>query len=536
MPVRFSTRNFLFALIAAVVIPLLAFSGLILNRHVTAERERLEEQAVEWARHIALIVDGELNGLVALLRGLASSTSLQNGDMRQLHAESVRLTTGRDKVIVLREFGSRQLTNTQRPYGADLPPAVPIPDNDRETLRQGDPVISEVYPSPISGEPRVAVAIGVMTGGQMQVLAVTVPTTQFRDAIPKVPTGWVIGVGDPRSGRFVSRSLRHDEVSGKKGDPNYFAKASGKSGSFRAINLDGVSVLAGYYHGDISRWLFAANVPQAIVEAPLRQSVLALLMMGIVALFLSLFLAWTFGRNFTRAGSELAQRAGALGSGETLPPTSSHIEEFHAIGEALAKSSEKLQERDEQRLQLIAELNHRVKNTLAVVQSVATQTLRHSSSLADARAAFSNRLQALAAAHDVLTRGNWSGAELREIITGVTAPYQTSAQIRFEGPRVSLQPTKAVALAMVFNELATNAAKYGALSSEAGTVAVTWTVEEDSGVPTLKLLWHEHGGPAVTPPERQGFGSRLIQTNNVGSTTLKYLPNGVRCAVEMKLT
>ena len=306
-------------------------------------------------------------GLAALLRGLASSTTLLNGDLRQFHEESLRLVAREDKVVVLRELGSRQLSNTQRPYGADLPPAVPISDDDQAALRKGEPVISDVYASPISGEPRVAVAIGVTFNGQIHVLAITVPTTRFRDVIPKVPAGWVVGVGDPRSGKFVSRSQRHDEVSGKGADPNYFAKATGRSGSFKATNLDGVGVLAGYYYGNVSRWLFAANIPEPIVEAPLRQSVRALVTLGIGSLLLSLLLAWLFGRNFTRAGSELAERAVALGAGEPLVPTSSRIAEFQSIGEALARSADKLRERErqrdqveEQRQQLIAELNHRV--------------------------------------------------------------------------------------------------------------------------------------------------------------------------------
>ena len=489
-----------------------------------------------------MIVDAELTGLSALLRGLAASSALVAGDIRQFHQESIRLVGGDDKLIVLREFGAHQLSNTQRPFGADLPPAVPISNDDQMILRQGQPVISAVYASPISGEPRVAVAIGVTVSGQMQVLAITVPTSRFRDVIPKVPDGWVVGVGDPRSGKFVSRSRRHDDVSGKAADPNYFAKAKGKSGSFTATNLEGTAVLAGYYYGDVSGWLFAATVPQPIVEAPLRQSVRAIVMLGMAALILSLVLAWLFGRNFTRAGSELAERAGALGAGEALRATSSRIAEFQVIGEALAMSAGRILEREqqrdqveEQRQQLIAELNHRVKNTLAVVHSVLTQTLRHSASLPEAGAAFSNRLQALAAAHDVLTREHWGGAELRDILASVTAAYAPHNQLEFEGPSVRLKPTTAVSLAMVLNELATNAAKYGALSSETGTVSVSWSLEEQGEDRLLRLLWQERGGPVVTPPTKTGFGSRLIQTNHTGRTTLEYAAEGVRCLIEMRL-
>ena len=186
---RLSVRAYFLALIAAVVVPLLCFSAFILNRQVMAERERLAEQATELARYIALIIDAELASLAALLQGLASSSALQKGDMPAFHQEAMRLVAGKDQLVVLREFGPRQLLNTQLPFGAALPPAVPIPEADQSAMRRGMPAVSAVYPSPISGEPRVAVAIAVTAQTDTYVLAITVPTTRFRDVIPKVPSG-----------------------------------------------------------------------------------------------------------------------------------------------------------------------------------------------------------------------------------------------------------------------------------------------------------------------------------------------------------
>jgi len=522
------------------VVPLLGFSAFIVNKQVVAERDRLAEQATELARHVALIVDAELASLVALLQGLASSSALLRADFQAFHQEAMRLVAGKDRLVVLREFGSRQLLNTQVPYGEALPPTVFISDADQSTWRGGAPASSEVYPSPISGEPRIAVAIAVTAEKETYVLAITVPTTRFRDVIPKVPSGWVVGIGDPRSGKFVTRSQRHDAVSGKKADPAYFAKAIGTSGSFTATNLDGVTVLAAYYYGVASKWLIAANVPRSIVEAPLWQSLYAIAALGFGALLLSLVLAWLFGRNVTSAATQLAERAAALGAGERVDPPTLRVSEFQQIGEALDASALKIKEREQQRdkieaqrKQLIAELDHRVKNTLAVVQSLLVQTLRHSSSFAEARIAFSSRLQALAAAHDILTQENWGTAELQDLLLRVTAPYGTSEQFKISGRSIRVPPSKALSLAMMFNELATNAAKYGALSNGTGTVAVTWDVE---GLPPqLRVEWQEQGGPPVAVPKNEGFGSRLLRESLPGTTRVEYLPAGLRCQIRLAL-
>lgn len=537
---RLSVRAYFLAQIAAVVVPLLCFSAFILNRQVTAERDRLSEQATELARHIALIVDAELASLVALLQGLASTSALLKGDFQTFHQEATRLVAGKDQLVVLREFGSRQLLNTKVSYGAALPPAVAIPEVDQSTLRRGAPTISAVYASPISGEPRVAVAIAVTAQTETYVLAITVPTSRFRDVIPKVPSGWIVGIGDPRTGKFVTRSQRHDAVSGKPADPAYFAKATGTSGSFTATNLDGVTVLAAYYHGAVSKWLIAANVPRSVVEAPLWHSLYAIAALGLGALVLSLLLAWLFGRNVTSAASQLAERAAALGAGESVGPPALRVSEFQQIGEALDASALKIKEREQQRdkveaqrQQLIAELDHRVKNTLAVVQSLLVQTLRHSSSLAEARAAFTSRLHALAAAHDILTQENWGTAELHDLLLRVTAPYGTRERLKISGPSVRMPPSKALSLAMMFNELATNAAKYGALSNGTGTVSVTWEMDEQPS--QLRVEWQEQGGPPVAPPKKEGFGSRLLRESLPGSTRVAYLPSGLRCQIHVPM-
>jgi len=177
---------------------------------------------------------------------------------------------------------------------------------------------------------------------------------------------------------------------------------------------------------------------------------------------------------------------------------------------------------------LIDELNHRVKNTLAVVQNLARQSLRGADVPAAARQAFELRLLALAAAHDVLTQRQWDAAGLREV--AMTAVGAADARITLSGPEVAVGPDVAVALSLALHELTTNARKYGALSADGGAVEVSWALLPDDRV---RLCWSEHGGPAVIAPVHRGFGARLLERAMDGATdggaTLTFAPTGVVC-------
>ena len=189
---------------------------------------------------------------------------------------------------------------------------------------------------------------------------------------------------------------------------------------------------------------------------------------------------------------------------------------------------------------LLAELNHRVKNTLAAVQSVAAQTARQADSPDGFRAAFQSRLLALARSHDVLTEGNWEGAPLRGILERALVAFGgPGARVSLSGPPVRLAPAAVVTLNLAFHELATNAAKHGALSAPGGRIEVGWALEagEGSGGPALAILWRESGGPSVRPPERRGFGSRLIERGlprEFGAeVALDFAPAGVECRIRL---
>ena len=194
---------------------------------------------------------------------------------------------------------------------------------------------------------------------------------------------------------------------------------------------------------------------------------------------------------------------------------------------------------EERRRLLVAELNHRVKNTLATVQSLARQTGHAAASAAEFTAAFEGRLLALARAHDLLTREDWRGATVADVASGALAPHLASGRVSLAGPPLRIGPREAVALAMALGELATNAAKHGALSAEGGRVAVAWRTEADTG--SGVLTWEEAGGPPVAdPPARRGFGLRLLaqglRQDLRAAAELDFAPGGLRCAIRLPVS
>lgn len=161
---------------------------------------------------------------------------------------------------------------------------------------------------------------------------------------------------------------------------------------------------------------------------------------------------------------------------------------------------------------LMQELAHRMKNTMAMVQAVAAQTMRNAPSLEAAGAALAARLLALAKAHDILLQGSFARASLSGLVEGAVSLHGdgVAGRFRIDGPDLTLGPRHGMTLALMLHELGTNAAKYGALSVAAGWVCITWNVAEAEGGQTLRFRWEESGGPPVSPPTRTGFGTRLI--------------------------
>lgn len=190
---------------------------------------------------------------------------------------------------------------------------------------------------------------------------------------------------------------------------------------------------------------------------------------------------------------------------------------------------------------LIEELNHRVKNTLSTVQSIVWQALRTATDPKVIRDAIESRLFALGRSHDLLTRENWKSAGLRDVVKHALEPFGVAdgraERIVITGENIRFPPNAALALGIAFNELATNAVKYGALSNAAGSILIEWKIEPAPEGSRLILHWQEKNGPPVAPPSRKGFGSRMIERGLAheleGTVQLDYRSDGVVCTMNI---
>lgn len=277
----------------------------------------------------------------------------------------------------------------------------------------------------------------------------------------------------------------------------------------------------------------------------------SLILFGAVLAVLAALLG---GRRFIQRPVQRLLRAAAAWQGGDLGARTgmSGPSEFGRLGAAFDAMVGALQSREdelrgevarsramqEQQTTMLHELNHRVKNTLATVQSLARQS-RGGEAQAEQLEA---RILALSKTHDLLTREDWSGASLREVLENELSPYQGGVDhITIVGPDVALPPRYVLAIGMTVHELTTNAAKYGALSIEQGRISVAWHLEVgEAGDRLLYLDWHESGGPDVVPPQRRGFGTRLIavgiQRELGGEVRLNFDPAGLRCLLSVPLT
>jgi two-component sensor histidine kinase len=254
-----------------------------------------------------------------------------------------------------------------------------------------------------------------------------------------------------------------------------------------AISLDGVPLITAYARSPLTGWTIAGGISESSLVAPLWRNLAIASIIGLVLLMTGLAFA--------------VRMATAIARGEML----------HDL--------------------LIEELNHRVKNTLAILQALVVQTFR--SATKAEREKFEGRLGALAEAHNLLSSEKWRGSDFKDVLDRVLQPYLLNSpeRIKMFGPRVPLPPRVALVLSMIVHEIATNAAKYGALSNDSGRVGIDWEVLTDAIGQRVRMIWTESGGPQVTTPVQRGFGSRLIERSARdqlgGEATVDFLPRGV---------
>jgi two-component sensor histidine kinase len=490
LPVR------LVLLIAGTTLPLIIFAAVIVFSNYEQDRKDASQRVVETVRSIRLVLDAEMQRMTGGLQVLSLTNALRDGDFdafRRIAAGFLE-QYGKDGVVLVADREGHQLFSSVTADTAALPLR-----NNREIVDRvfttKRPQYSNLFIGAVKKRLIVTVEVPVFRDDDViNVISFSPPVEIFQAMIEqqRPSADWTISIFDHEGVNFA-RIPNPQETVGKRASPTLYAAMFGApEATLQTVSLEGVPLITGLARSSLTGWSVAAGIAESTLVGPLWRNLAITSLIGGALLLLGLAFA--------------VRMATAIARGEML----------HDL--------------------LIEELNHRVKNTLAILQAIAVQTFRSASK--SERETFEGRLGALAEAHNLLSKEKWRGSDLQDVVDRVLQPYRLNnpERVRMSGPKVPLSPRLAVVLSMIVHEIATNAAKYGALSNDTGTVRLDWEILADN---TLRLVWAEAGGPHVVAPVQRGFGSRLIERSARdqlgGEATVDFLPRGVVYTVTSSL-
>ena len=478
-------------LVAGTTLPLIVFAAGIVFHNYKQDRREAAQRVLETVRSIRLVLDAEMQRMTGGLQVLTLTNSLRSGDFQGFRpiATGFLEQYGKDGVILVADRDGRQLFSSVTEDAASLPPR-----NNRaivdKVFSTKLPQYSNLFVGAVKKRMIVTVEVPVIRDGEVIYdISFSPPIGLFQNIVEKQRPSddWTISIFDADGVNFA-RMPNPQETIGKRASALLYAELfRTPEATLPTISLEGVPLITSFVRSSLTGWTVAAGISQDSLVAPLWRNLAITSVIGSLLLLTGLGFA--------------VRMATTIARGETL----------HDL--------------------LIEELNHRVKNTLAILQAIATQTFR--SATRAEREKFEGRLGALAEAHNLLSKVKWQGSELQDVIERVLQPYllNNPERIKMFGPKVPLSPRLAVVLSMIVHEIATNAAKYGALSNDTGNVALDWEVIEENLKRKLRMIWRETGGPPVTAPVQRGFGSRLIERSARdqlgGEATVDFLPRGV---------
>jgi two-component sensor histidine kinase len=486
-------------LVAGTTLPLIIFAAGLVYNHYQQDRQQATQRVLETVRSIRLVLDAEMLRMTGALQVLALTDALRERDFDEFRRLSRGFLDqyGNSGVILVADREGRQVFSTVTTNTASLPPRNNRAIVDR-VFAEKKPVYSNLFTGSVKQRLIVTVEVPIVHDGEvLYELSFSPPIEMFQAMIEqqRPSESWTISIFDGEGTNFA-RVPNPQETIGKRASPSLYAEMfKNPEATFTTVSLEGVPLITSVSRSTLTGWTVAAGIAERSLVAPLWRNLAIASVIGAILLLIGLAFAVRMATQIARA------------------------EMLHGM--------------------LIEELNHRVKNTLAVLQSIATQTFR-SASRAE-REKFEGRLGALAETHNLLSQSKWQSAELQDVAVRVLQPYRLNnpERVRMFGPNVPLSPRLAVVLSMILHEIATNAAKYGALSNDSGTVTLDWEVIQESAGRKLRLVWTEAGGPPVTAPVQRGFGSRLIERSTRdqlgGEATVDFLPRGVVYTIDCAL-
>ncbi|CCE01860.1 sensor histidine kinase [Bradyrhizobium sp. STM 3809] len=527
---------YLLILALATSIPITACAA-FLAYHFVAESSQYRK--VEYEDRLRLMRNAtelRVANIIEDLQILALSPLLANGRFAEFRAhaiDAVKLIGG--VAIALYDPDGQQLVNTRLDPGTPLPKRTAFAA-ERRAIETGRPQVSGLQKAVVDGQPIVIIAVPVRIAGEIRyALNIGLSPKYLSTLMDDYVSGELVGsIIDPQGLLLARRPLLGDDD--LIGQPTIPAVRShiGEASAWwiKAVSRSGVATYTSLLRSDQSGWTINLAVPREAIDGPLHRTIEWIVALTVFTFALSMVLARLLGHRFLVEFADLERYVSGLRAGAPAP-TLGRISEVNRMKQMLHTVGGELAGALRQQRDLLDEINHRVKNTLGTVQSIARLSRASANDVEHYVAAFEGRILALSEAYNLLTENNWVGADVRAIVDRTLAPYAGPDRLTVRGPSLLLPPKLTLALSAAIQELSTNAAKYGAFSTPSGKLDIAWT-GLDSGI--VRLVWIERDGPLVRKPTRRGFGTRMI-TRMFGAetgwaVTLDFDPGGLRCTMQ----
>ncbi len=498
---------YLGALVAVSLIPTLLFTAVLLERNNRAQQDVLTTLAEATAGSIVETIDRELAGMTTTLRVLSTSRSLDANDLGEFYDRAKSALEDTRSFFILLDENLGQILNTRVDYGAPLGRTSDV-EPAQLALATGNTVISNAFYGEVAQKWVFNVLVPWQEGEARRVLILTQNAEDLTSLIAgqNLRGGWNASVVDG-NGIVVATTF----MSGDIGEP-FFLWPDGRMAdapSRQAVTVDGADYETVTVNSRLSGWQVVVWSPTEIVAAPLTRALQTFAFGGILLAALSALFAFVLARQVTRPVRELAADARRLGAGEAVTAKPYKVSEIATVSSALAEASHDRQEAEGEIRFLMREVAHRSKNQLTVVSSIAKQTARHAPNFDAFQDSFQKRVQGLARSTDLLIAGGVAGVELRELLDAQIEPFRPgeAGRLKIEGPRFRLSNQAAQTIGLAVHELATNASKYGAFSTNSGRLSVDWKITGGN----LVIDWRETVSHLESREEGRGFGTEVIE-------------------------
>lgn len=525
-------------LTVVALIPLLILGAAWLSHSASRIRAAEVDALQDVARTISLQVTREFDHFGVQASALVSNPLLAEGEISRFDAvvRSAAAKTGYHFILTTPEL--HQLINTFAPVGV-RPPVTRTPEEIRVVTSSGAPYVTDVRPNRFTGESVFGLRIGSTIGKTDYVLTVLPPRSVFWRLLQDtyLQPEWRATLIDGQS-QIVASSFDEAQNSMLNLEELRDRMALLPTGILDGKTVDGVPTLAAFHAVRGSNWKTLVWLPISKLDEQKNSLQRLVAATSGLALLIGLTLAFGFSRAIRRPTSSLVTAAEALGDGKRPSPCVSTMREANVIGRALELAGERIHERERHLRLVMRELSHRTKNLLAIIQAMARQSSQSCSDFASFAQSFNARLGSLAKSQDMLVGTDWEGADLRDLVRHQLAPFVSDLScLGADGPSLFISPLAVQNLGMAFHELATNAAKYGSLSSQSGRVDIHWNVDETAS--RVQITWQESGGPEVQHRKRRGFGrtvlEKVVPRALEGKAELTWAKAGLRWRLDIPL-